>query len=353
MVKKSSSNSNTHTTRRLFDNGNGHSESQNTPVGLTLRVVGQKGSIEVFRNTTFVSTTSRFLSVLVQMSRPIYNGGQDRVVELRLGTPAVPKKGWWRVRVVTAGQVDEHPFILTKYFATRFEIHIDLPYYTLASDEALKGSFKALFRTYMPVPGNATLTYSIKEKNNTSYRNIATQLVPYAEGDHDFQLPMHVLTNNTEESNIHGVDVKVHVAFRHNFLGAVVKAYASTRIIEPTIKVELLGASPIIFKPGMSLTTAVGVSYHDQEPLEEHRLRNSTLIVSPSVVMTSGSTINLPKVMVEPKVKDPLPWKEILKIRNFNASILDLESEDRTNNLLQVYAHKSVFDRYHKEGILE
>ncbi|KAK7083291.1 hypothetical protein SK128_010002 [Halocaridina rubra] len=342
--------------RSIISNSyDGHFGNQITPEGLHLKVVGRKGSAEVFRNTTFVSTTSKFLIVLVEMARPIFNGGQNSVVELSMGTPEIPKEGWWRVRVVAAGQVEEHPFFLTTYFTTRFEVYVDLPYYTLASEEGIKGSFRAIFRTYMPVPGNATLTYSIRERNTTTYRDIATQLVPYAEGDHDFLLPMDAIMDNAEESKIHGMDVKVQVNFQYTFLGTVVNAYASTRIIEPTLKVRTIGASPIVFKPGMSLTTAVGVSYDDLEPLEENRLRTSTLIISPSIVSTSGSTDNLPKIVVEPKKEDPLPWKEFSTMRRQNVTKQDLLrfDEERTTRLLQELAYKSTFARYYKEGIFE
>lgn len=43
---------------------------------LRLKVEGWRGSQVVFSNTTLVTTTPRFLSILVQMSRPVYTGGQ-------------------------------------------------------------------------------------------------------------------------------------------------------------------------------------------------------------------------------------------------------------------------------------
>ncbi|XP_064122031.1 thioester-containing protein 1 allele S1-like [Macrobrachium nipponense] len=362
---------------------------EDTGPGLTLRVEGREGSSTVFKNTSFVSVSPRFITVLVEMSRPMYDGGQtvefrvillklDRtpyhgpvdvyvmdphgyvirrwvsvyptigVIELSMGSVVIPKRGWYRVRVVTAGQVDEHPFFLTKYFVTKFETHIDLPYFVLSSEESVRGSFNALFLTYKPVPGNATITYNLKEKDDKKFREVASQVVPYAEGPYEFQLPFETLRKSAKDSDLGDAEVKVRVAFFHPFQIHTIKAFATTRIINPDVKLEFLGASPIVFKPGMSLKSAVSVRYRDLEPLEEERLGASSLTITPSVTLKSGSVKDLTKVVVRPR-KEVKHWRDLLKEGVLSANA----TQEVTAHLMESFVHHNAFDRYRSLGILE
>ncbi|XP_068239791.1 CD109 antigen-like [Palaemon carinicauda] len=359
--------------------------------GLTLRVEGRQGANAVFKNTSFVSVSSRFITVLIEMSRPMYDGGQlvefrvillklDRtpyhgpvdvyaldpdgyvirrwistyptigVIELSMGTPAIPKKGWYRIRVVTAGQVDEHPFYLTKYYVTKFETHVDLPYYLLSSDERLHGSFNTLHLTYMPVPGNATITYNLKEKDDKKYRKVATQVVPYVNGPYKFSLPMDALRKHAKNSNLSDAHIQVRVVFHHPFQIHTVTAFANTRIIDPDVKLQFLGASPIVFKPGMSLKSSISVGYHDLEPLEEERLEASSLTITSSATLKSGSVQDLTKVVVRPR-EELKHWRDLLKEGG-----PCLQMPPRTSRPIswgEYFVHHNAFDRYRRHGILE
>lgn len=67
-------------------------------------------------NTCRVPHTLRFW---IRHSTPLNFTG---VVQLSFSTPAVPKKGWWRIKVVVGRQVDEQPFLVTKFFPKAFEV---------------------------------------------------------------------------------------------------------------------------------------------------------------------------------------------------------------------------------------
>ncbi|XP_069950501.1 CD109 antigen [Cherax quadricarinatus] len=358
--------------------------------GLRLRVEGRHGTQLLFTNSTHVATTSRYLTVLVQTSRPVYTGGQTielrvvllrrdlspyqgpvdvfildtegyvlrrwisrfpniGVVELKLRTPALPKPGWWRVKVVASGQVDYHPFLVTKYFTSRFEVMVEMPFFTLRSEGAVSGKFTSRFLTYKPVFGKANVTVFVKDHwqlPDTYFKQVLTDSVPFITGWQDFRYPLERLVGNSTSDLLHA-EVKVEVSVKNIFFEDTFVGYAKTRITAPEVKVELVGSSPVVFKPGMSFSTAVSVSYEDQEPLTRARLSQSTLIVAASVRLTTGTTTTLPQIVVGPQ--EELGLKERLQEQWFSTNL----TRGDMIPLLQTFTHQSAFARYRKDGILQ
>ncbi|KAK8404354.1 hypothetical protein O3P69_007576 [Scylla paramamosain] len=387
--------------------------------GLKLKVEGRMGSQILFSNTTHVAATSRFLTMLVQMSRPIYTGGQKLefrvvllrtdmrpyqgpvhvyvldtdgfvvrrwlsrfpstgVVELKMGTHGLPKLGWWRVKVVAGTQVHYHPFYITKYFQSRFEVLVEAPFFTVASEGAIAGRFGAFFLTYMPVEGSANVTVYMKEHwklPDSAYKKVLTDQVGYVNGWRDFRYPLSQLQAN-HSGDLTYAEVKVKVAVRHAFIGDINYGHAKTRLVSPG--------------PGMTLSAAVAVSYEDGEALEAEKLRQSTLTISASVTLASGGTEHLPRIIAEPINVHRLmhPWdtstsrhnltsgsllKETLAEDNLAKSKIVKDDSFRDNftypsglqdrvwmgqeeageRIRSVLKHHSAFVRYQEDGILE
>lgn len=401
--------------------------------GLKLKVEGRMGSQIIFSNTTHVAATNRFLTILVQMSRPIYTGGQKiefravllrtdmrpyqgpvhvyvldtdgfvvrrwlsrfpstGVVELSMGTPGLPKPGWWRVKVVAGNQVHYHPFYITKYFEPRFEVLVETPFFTVASEGAISGRYGAFFLTYMPVEGSANVTLYIKEHwrlPDTSYKKVFTDNVGYVNGWRDFRYSLTNLVANRTVDLTHA-EVKVEVKVRHAFGGDTYSGHAKTRIVSPGVKLAFVGSAPLVFKPGMTFSSAVAVSYEDGEALGEDKIRQSTLTISASVTLTSGVTTSLPKIIAEPLnvhrllhpwdsdtkrynltsesllkdtlAKDNLAKDKIIKDDSLRSNFtfpsglqeqMWMGGEQARERIHSALSHHSSFVRYHKDGILE
>ncbi|MPC19719.1 hypothetical protein E2C01_012645 [Portunus trituberculatus] len=152
--------------------------------GLKLKVEGRMGSQVIFSNTTHVAVTSRFLTMLVQMSRPIYTGGQK----------------------------SEYPGC---------DVLVETPFFTVASEGAIAGRFGAFFLTYMPVEGSANVTVYVKEHwklPDSAYKKVLTDQVGYVNGWQDFRYPLTQLQAN-HSADLSYAEVKVKVAVRHAFIG--------------------------------------------------------------------------------------------------------------------------------------
>ncbi|XP_050736759.1 CD109 antigen-like isoform X2 [Eriocheir sinensis] len=398
--------------------------------GLKLKVEGRMGSQVLFSNTTHVAVTTRFLTMLVQMSRPLYTGSQriefrvvllrtdmrpyqgpvhvyvldtdgfvvkrwlsrfpsTGVVELKMGTPGLPKFGWWRVKVVAGSQVHYHPFYITKYFAPRFEVLVETPFFTVASDGALSGRFGGFFLTYMPVEGSANVTVFVKEHWNlpdSNYREVFMEEVGYVNGWTDFRYPLTRLQADNHTRDLSNAEVKVLVSVKHTFMGDIYSGHAKTRLVSPGVKLAFVGSAPLVFKPGMTLSSAVAVSYEDGEALEEDKLLQSTLTISASVTLASGVTAALPKIVAEPInvhrlihpwdssasyghnlssdsllkdtiVEDNLAQQKMTKGNLTYPSDLEdtmwLGKEEARKRIHSALTHHAAFVRYHRDGILE
>nr|XP_045621040.1 CD109 antigen-like isoform X1 [Procambarus clarkii] len=358
--------------------------------GLRLRVEGRLGTQLLFTNTTHVATTPRHLIVLVETSRPVYTGGQTiemrvlllrtdmtpyqgpvdvyvldtdgyvlrrwvsrfpntGVVELSLKTPPLPKPGWWRVKVVAGGQVHLHPFLVTKYFNSRFEVMVEMPFFTLASEGAVSGKFTARFLTYKPVYGQANITVSVKDHwdlPDTAFKKLITDTVPFVSEWQEFRYPLEKLRVNTT-SDLLQAEVKVEVTVKNTFLDDTFVGYAITRITTPEVKVQFVGSSPVVFKPGMPFSGAVSVMYEDLEPLSQATLQQASLTILASVTLPSGATTTLPEIAVRPQEAAGLQPQLREEWFNRNSSRADMA------RLLHSFAHHTAFARFRKEGILQ
>lgn len=358
---------------------------------LRLRVEGHKGSQLVFTNTTHVATTPRFLIVLVQMSRGVYSGGMPvefsvvllkldltpyegpvdvyildtdgyvlrrwvsrfpdvGVVRLVMKSPGLPKPGMWRVRVVVGGQVDEHYFPMMKYFPPRYEVMVEMPFFTLASEGTLRGRFVARFLSYKPVPGRANVTVLLKDDwqlPDSAFTEVHKEILPEVNGWREFQYPLKTIMGNMTSDMWRG-EVMVRVNYYHNFYGDKATGTSRTRITSPQVKLEFLGSEPLVFKPGMSFSGAVAVRYEDGDPLDPARLQQSTLSVTASVSLASGDTRSLPRIVAEPLERERR-LGERLREEWFWGNVTGNVAEE----LLEALVHHTVFASYRKSGILQ
>ncbi|XP_042874715.1 CD109 antigen-like [Penaeus japonicus] len=328
-----------------------------------LKVEGREGNRLVFRNITHIATVTRFLSVLVEMNRPIYNGKQKvqfrvvllkrdltpydgpvdvfvllcfivfgksekgvcakydlldpgyvmrrwvsrfpniGIVQLSFSIPGLPKPGWWRIKVVAGRQVDEQPFLVTKFFPRAFEVNVEMPFYTAASEEAVRGRFLAVFKTYMPVSGNASVVLYKKSPlslPDSAFTEVARKDYHIVNGWHNFSFPTDLLTDETT-TDLRQVEAMVKVNVHNIFEGSTLSGRTRTRFVSDQVRVAFVGPDSFVFKPGMPLSGVVTVKHEDLAPLEEVRLQGSHLTLRASVTLASGARTDLPQIVVRPK----------------------------------------------------
>lgn len=71
--------------------------------------------------------------------------------------PEFSVPGWWRVQVDAFGQIEEKEFLVEKVFIPKFEVYVWNPEYMLSHQGRISGKIMAMYDTYSPVRGNATI----------------------------------------------------------------------------------------------------------------------------------------------------------------------------------------------------
>uniref|UniRef100_T1IN02 CD109 antigen n=1 Tax=Strigamia maritima TaxID=126957 RepID=T1IN02_STRMM len=306
-----------------------------------LRVEGNANGVTggtVFANETNLEFSSRFLTVLIQTNRPVYNRLQivrfriilittdlkpytDPVevsildpngfvmrrwfsaysnvgtVTLHFTLPSDPVQGYWTILVTAQNQEEKKLILVEKYWPARFEVNVNLPTFLLDSDRFIRGSIQANY-TYMysPVMGNATVqlsvqpnryTYNVKPEKTV----VMEEYVPWFNGTYDFFFSVDRLLHSVPQ--LDGTLVKVEAFVFDKFMEMQNSGFAMASITNSSISLRFLGSSAKVFKPGMPFETLVAVSYHDLVPLPLRKIGNSRLEVVTTATMRSGSRVQL------------------------------------------------------------
>ncbi|KAB7495813.1 Antigen, partial [Armadillidium nasatum] len=274
-----------------------------------LRVEGREGTsqIPVFKNTTKLTFSPRFLTILIQTSRPVYNAGQRvrfrgvmltrelkpyeepvdiyvlvRIVDLSFELPEYPLLGNWTIQFHARQQKQNKTILVEQYFRPRFEVFVKLPQTFLSSDEFLSGTVIANLTNWRDVHGNCSLKLQIGSNKDhpvpTMYETLYTELTGNFTGSYEFYLPMDVVAKRS--SNLANVIVRVYAEIGDYFNHQIQKGFALARIVEEKASITFLGDQPIFFKPGMPIYVHVFVSYDDLHPMEAEKLEFSELTVT-------------------------------------------------------------------------
>nr|BAR45625.1 macroglobulin complement-related 1 [Scolopendra japonica] len=315
------------------------------PGNYKLRVEGNTNAVTsdvpgglLFINETELEFSSRFLTILVQTNRPVYNRLQtvrfrilmlttdfkpysDPVevtildprgiimrkwfsahsnagaVTLQFTLPSDPVPGYWSINVVALAQAQKQEFLVEKYWPSRFEVNIDLPMFVLESSNEIRGTVQANYTyLYSPVIGNATVRVSIQKSkyhyNINERAHLLEQNIPWFNGTYRFRFPIETLWQVVP--NLDGSTIKVEATVYDKFAEMKASGFATTQFTNSTVRLRFLGSEVKVFKPGMPLQILMAVSYHDFVPLPVAKLRNAKLAIESSFTLYTGGKQRLP-----------------------------------------------------------
>ncbi|XP_076069383.1 CD109 antigen-like [Oratosquilla oratoria] len=374
---------------------------------LTLSVTGYKSGskVLVFKNSTQVASTSKFLTILVEMARSAYTllqvvefrvvllrsnnlpyeepvdiyvhnsagyiikrwvsaQASSGVISLSLKTSSGPLVGWWKVRVVARSQVEEYPFYMQPYFIPHIEAFVDMPFTHLADADAITGTAVGKFANAKDAEGNATLELYVRKDwrlpgKKSDFKKVDTKTFFYVNGPFKFSFPMSVLPKDERED----VEVKVDFTFFEAHEKIKTFGYSKTRIVSNKLDLRFINKGEVVFKPGMPFKSAVSVTYSDFEPLDESRLEAGSLFIRASVNLKQGGSRTLPEIHVLTKNETRASAKEFkewwMKWDRNNTKYLTketLENEDEvpeslSDFLYMVYAEEIANTEFRKTGI--
>ncbi|XP_066953727.1 LOW QUALITY PROTEIN: CD109 antigen-like [Macrobrachium rosenbergii] len=309
--------------------------------GYTLKVEGKRDSVLVFRNSTFVQTAESFLTILVHLSRPIYTGDQEvgirvillttelmpynernieahvldpqgnivkrwvsrtpqmGVVELKYQLPELPEAGWWKVLVRAGSQVEEKKFFVYKIYEPLFEVFLEMPFYGLATDEEIEGTFTGSYTTDKPIYGNVTLTLYAKQpwsRPDSEFKEVSSVFFDYVDVEEDFSFPMSSLLSVVDQ--LEGAEVMVEAVFHDVFTWIRAEGNSRMRILSGRVHLEVVGTEPFVFRPGMPFHAVLSVRYADGEPIDPKSLSLSSVVITATVTTTKGTTLTLPQTII-------------------------------------------------------
>ncbi|XP_043206412.1 CD109 antigen-like [Amphibalanus amphitrite] len=325
--------------------------STSVPGDYRLRLEGDhRGGVggSVFVNETRLQFDRRFLTVLIQTSRPLYSFGQEvhfRIVMLRTDLkpfddpidvyvldsdgyvmrrwpsqssnngvvalsfqlPGIGKGGWWKIRVSVRGQIEEKFMRMTKMRTQQWETFVWTPTYFLLSDDNITGDFSAGYTNDKSVRGNATLELWARPgqpatEAEREFKLVDTQRVVRFYGGASFSFPMTSL--NGAITRLDGAEVKVVVKVNDYWLNITQVGFCNSKLINSSISVQFLGVAPQQYKPGMPFHGQVLVTYHDQAPLTPDQLRESAL-----EIRSSGDSAGVIRVPSEAEVRQQTLWR--------------------------------------------
>ncbi|EEC04468.1 conserved hypothetical protein [Ixodes scapularis] len=169
--------------------------------------------------------------------------------------------GFWTLKVVALSQVEEKKILLERWYTERYDVYVTIPPFVLDSDEYYEGDVSANFTTVNPVYGNATIRL-------------------YFQAGYQFKFPMSDLKDLAAPHSLDKCEIEVKAAVGERFLDIIVHGYARSRIINSSLSLKILGVKPLVFKPGMTFTIYVAVTYHDLVKLPEEKLKESNITLS-------------------------------------------------------------------------
>ncbi|CAB3251025.1 unnamed protein product [Arctia plantaginis] len=156
-----------------------------------------------FVNETQLTFSKRFMTIFIQMDKPVYMQGQTvrfRVIPINIelkafgraidvyvldpnrrimkrwlsrqsnfGTVSLqyqmsdqPLFGEWYIRVEALGQIEETQFLVEEYYQTRYEVNVTMPAFFFNTDQFIYGRIMANYTSGAPVRGNLTLKATVR-----------------------------------------------------------------------------------------------------------------------------------------------------------------------------------------------
>ncbi|XP_075980863.1 macroglobulin complement-related isoform X2 [Anticarsia gemmatalis] len=156
-----------------------------------------------FVNETQLTFSRRFMTIFIQMDKPVYMQGQTvrfRVIPINtelkafgraidvfildpnrrimkrwlsrqsnFGTVSLqyqmsdqPLFGEWFIRVEALGQIEETQFLVEEYYQTRYEVNVTMPAFFFNTEPFIHGRIMANYTSGAPVRGNLTLKATVR-----------------------------------------------------------------------------------------------------------------------------------------------------------------------------------------------
>ncbi|XP_013162940.1 PREDICTED: CD109 antigen [Papilio xuthus] len=156
-----------------------------------------------FINETQLSFSNRFMTIFIQMDKPVYKQGQTvkfRIIPINtelkafgraidvyildpsgrimkrwlsrqsnFGTVSLqyqmsdqPQYGEWAVRVEALGQMEIAHFLVEEYYQTRYEVNVTMPAFFFNTEPFIHGRIMANYTSGAPVRGNLTLKATVR-----------------------------------------------------------------------------------------------------------------------------------------------------------------------------------------------
>ncbi|XP_064466508.1 CD109 antigen-like [Ornithodoros turicata] len=216
-------------------------------------------------------------------------------VSLEYPLSPLPCFGKWTIQVIAQGQIEEKGFVVEEYYQTRYEVNVTTPSFVIAGSEYVHGTVVANFTSGGAVKGNLTLratiepaypTYDIR-RDSTRY---IEQVYKQFDGVQDFRFSLWELSRMV--SRMDGMKVVIAALVGERFLDLIETGFSESLIVNSSLRLNFLGSSPQVFRPGMPFKAYVGVTYYDGSPLPAHyfagRRIDDMLHVTPSVTFASG-----------------------------------------------------------------
>ncbi|KAK7085756.1 hypothetical protein SK128_008452, partial [Halocaridina rubra] len=291
----------------------------------------------IFTNDTQLEFSTRFLTILIQTNRPIYTGDQVvrfriillttelkpyddpvdvyildpdgyvmrrwpsrptnvGVVSMHFTLPFLPKSGYWKIKALVNGQEETKDILIEKWYTPRYEVKVFMPKYFLDTDEAITGNAGGEFGNDKGSFGNMTLKLYARTQTSRNWTYVTEQVVSPLDGDEDYEFPMDEISQRVPE--LDGAEIKVEAIVQETFMMLNETGFSKAKIINSSIHCRFIGSPPFVFKPGMPFDTSVAVSYHDLQPLDEEKLKNSKLVVKAEAVSESGARATILEIEI-------------------------------------------------------
>ncbi|XP_066263111.1 CD109 antigen [Euwallacea similis] len=111
-------------------------------------------------------------------------------------------------------------------------------------------------------------------------------------GTYEFKFPISDLLESVQ--NLDGMEVLITATVGDRFLDEVIEGYSTARVFNSSVKLQFMGGSPQVFKPGMPVSAYLVTSFYDGSPLSQESLRSSYMEVSASVEKRGGGRLDIP-----------------------------------------------------------
>ncbi|GIZ00393.1 CD109 antigen [Caerostris extrusa] len=359
------------------------------PGAYNLRVEGNVNGVlggTAFINETQLTFSQRSMTIFIQTDKPVYKQGQTvrfRALPITTGLKAFPDAvdlymldprrtivrrwlsrqtnlgavsleyplsqqpvyGKWTLQVIAQGQVEEYNFLVEEYYQTRFEVNVTMPSFFTDKERYVFGTIEANYTSGVPVRGNLSLIAAIEphRTNNRVSGSALTLEQHYAifDGKIDFRFPMQEFEDLVPQLDKSKVTIKAYVGER--YLDIIEKGFAETIIFNSRIKVEFLGDSPQIFKPGMPFRVFVAVYYQDGSKIPRDRLSKQKLQVVPTVEFYSGGTRRLPTRYEKMSLLHPGIWEIGIDLQT------EFKSKEDLRNIRMMTLEAFYYDEFTSE----